>query len=972
MNIKRVSDYIWEIEKEGTMSVPCRVFASKELLDNMSKDRTLKQGVNVTSLPGIQKYAVIMPDGHEGYGFPIGGVAALDFNEGGISPGGIGYDINCLAKGSKILDEFGYLKNIEDFENDFVTVNQANKNLILKSKVRLNSLVSLNTNSKKMCSRNVLFFMKRRYNGPIINIRTKLGYSILVTPEHPVLTKEGMVPSKHLKMTDTVAINPYVGVDYLGTPLDIQISRNIFTKDEISKIKEFGLLSDQRKLGIITKLFGYLLGDGYIYFISGKKGRLAAYGKDSDLELIKHDIEELGFNARIVSRIRLHKITSQYGTKTFASRNSEVYICSTLLAKLFVSLGYPIGKKASTDFLVPSWITNSPLWIKRLFLSGLFGAELTTPKCTSRTNFGCPVLSMNKNKNFKENGRAFLIQIMGLLGEFNVSVDKIHERAEYPNKLGNVYRLRLQISSNNENLINLWTKIGFSYNAKRDLISKISVLYIQEKENLKKLRNNTISKIKELKKKGLNLKEVQFLLSSEYLNARFIERHYYENKTGRIPISFISFGDFLKKHLNDYIMFGTFFDEIYEIKQERYDDFVYDLNVDETHNFIANSIIVSNCGVRLLKTNLTKEQVYPVISDLLETLFKFVPAGIGESNIRISNDQLDVVLNNGAKWAVENNYGVKEDLLHCEENGSMKTADSAFVSPTAKKRGKNQLGTLGSGNHFLEVQFVDEVFDPHTAKVFGLEKDQVTVMIHCGSRGLGHQVCSDYLREMEKTFPDIVKNLPDRELIYAPSGHPLCEKYLKAMSAAANFAWCNRHIIAHQVRLAFKTIFPDAELRTVYDVAHNIAKIEEHDINGQMKTVFLHRKGATRAFPKEHKDLPEVYRHIGQPVIIPGSMGTASYVLVGTSDAMKLSFGSTAHGAGRTMSRHDALREYRGEKIKRELENEKIFVKAASWSGIAEEAPKAYKDIEKVVDVSHNSGIAKKVVRVKPIGVIKG
>jgi|APSaa5957512622_1039677.scaffolds.fasta_scaffold36091_1 tRNA-splicing ligase RtcB (3'-phosphate/5'-hydroxy nucleic acid ligase) len=380
-----------------------------------------------------------------------------------------------------------------------------------------------------------------------------------------------------------------------------------------------------------------------------------------------------------------------------------------------------------------------------------------------------------------------------------------------------------------------------------------------------------------------------------------------------------------------------------------------------------------NCGVRLLQTNLTKEQMYPKIKDLLDALFKSVPAGLGGSNITVTTEVLDGLLNKGAKWAVENGYGNQDDLDHCESNGCMEQADASRVSDKAKNRGRKQLATLGSGNHFLEIQYVDEIYDVEVAKAFGItEKDQVVLMIHCGSRGLGHQVCSDYLREMERTFPEIIAKIPDKELIYAPAGHKLCDDYLKAMSAAANFAWCNRHIIGHQTRLAFKKVFPDVELKTVYDVAHNICKVEEHKIDGEMKKVYLHRKGATRAFPPGHPELAEAYRSVGQPIILPGSMGTASYILVGTEEGMEATFGSTAHGAGRVMSRHEALRKFKGEQVKKDLEAQKISLKSASWKGVAEEAPGVYKDIDEVARVSDETGIGKKVVRLRPIGVIKG
>ena len=383
-----------------------------------------------------------------------------------------------------------------------------------------------------------------------------------------------------------------------------------------------------------------------------------------------------------------------------------------------------------------------------------------------------------------------------------------------------------------------------------------------------------------------------------------------------------------------------------------------------------------NCGVRLLTTPLKKEDVEPKIKELLNSLFRNVPSGVGsESFIRLDDKQLDTVLNKGAEWAVENGYGFKDDLERCEEGGRMKQANASKVSPRAKSRGRRQLGSLGAGNHFLEVQYVDKIFDKKTAEAFGIKKEgQITVMIHCGSRGLGHQVCSDYLRRMEEADPELMKSLPEKDLIYAKAGTQLAADYFGAMAASANFAWANRHIIAHQVRKSLKEVFglEPEKIKTVYDVAHNIAKIEEHEIDGEKKRVYVHRKGATRSLPAGHPNTPEVYKEVGQPVIIPGSMGTASYLLVGTENALKETFGSTAHGAGRVMSRTKAIKSFRGENVKRELEQHHIFVKAASWKGICEEAPQVYKDIDEVVKVSHEAGLGNLVARVRPMGVIKG
>lgn len=385
-----------------------------------------------------------------------------------------------------------------------------------------------------------------------------------------------------------------------------------------------------------------------------------------------------------------------------------------------------------------------------------------------------------------------------------------------------------------------------------------------------------------------------------------------------------------------------------------------------------------NCGVRVLRTNLSEEEVRPRLRELAETLFRKVPSGLGStSGLELSFSELDKVLEEGVEWAISHGYGWKDDPLHIEEQGRMEGADASVVSREAKQRGRNQLGTLGSGNHFLEVQRVDKIYDPEIAKVLGIEREgQVTVMIHTGSRGLGHQVASDYLKVMERLVFKYKLPLPDRELVSVPATSKEAQDYFAAMKAAANFAWTNRQIITHQVRESFRVVFkkdPDAlGLQIIYDVAHNIAKLEEHIINGKRVKVYVHRKGATRAFPPGHPEIPEDYKSIGQPVLIPGSMGTASYILVGTPKAMEMTFGSSPHGAGRMQSRAEARRSVRGQEIKNELESRGIIVRAASLAVVAEEAPDAYKDVDRVVMVADAVGIAKKVVRMVPIAVVKG
>ena len=380
-----------------------------------------------------------------------------------------------------------------------------------------------------------------------------------------------------------------------------------------------------------------------------------------------------------------------------------------------------------------------------------------------------------------------------------------------------------------------------------------------------------------------------------------------------------------------------------------------------------------NCGVRLLKTDYKEEDISNKKTLLLSEIIKEVPAGVGKGGTtRLSRRVLEEVCVKGAEWAVAEGYGTKQDLLKTEENGRMHEADPSHLSQRALERGAPQLGTLGAGNHFLEIQKVVEIFDQEVAEIFGIHSvGQITVMIHCGSRGLGHQVASDYIRLMENKFG--VKGLPDRELINAPIRSDLGNRYYKSMSAAVNFAFANRQMIAHWVREVFQKVMGSSEgMDQVYDVCHNVAKFEEHTINGKSKKVCIHRKGATRSFGPGRKEIPEVYRDVGQPVLIPGSMGTASYILVGTSKAEELSFGSTAHGAGRLMSRHEAKRRFRGEKIKEELERKGIELRSTSWRGVAEEASQAYKDVDEVVRISHDAGIGQLVAKVVPVGVMKG
>ncbi len=384
-----------------------------------------------------------------------------------------------------------------------------------------------------------------------------------------------------------------------------------------------------------------------------------------------------------------------------------------------------------------------------------------------------------------------------------------------------------------------------------------------------------------------------------------------------------------------------------------------------------------NCGVRLLRTNLRTADLKPLIEKLTDSLYHQVPAGVGVGGpVRFSPKEEREIMARGSAFVIERGFGRPEDADRTEAGGCIPGADPGAVSDRACTRGKDQCGTLGSGNHFVEVQAVDEVYDHDAAARFGLEPGTVTVMIHTGSRGLGHQVCDEFLAVMEHAMRKYGIELPDRQLACAPVESPEAQKYLGAMRAAANFAWSNRQILTHHVRHAFSKTFgrPDHALGldVIYDVAHNIAKIEEHDVDGRKRKLCVHRKGATRAFPPGHPELPAVYRDLGQPVLIPGDMGRASYLLLGTQKAMDETWGTTCHGAGRVMSRGAAIRAAQGRSIQKELAQKGIVARSRSRTGLDEEQPDAYKDVNIVVDIVHRAGLSRRVCRMRPFGVIKG
>jgi len=965
IELKKISDYEWEIERQGAMKVPAVIYASEKLLNDMKKDITLEQIKNVATLKGILKNAIALPDSHQGYGFPIGGVAAFDVNEGVICPGGIGYDVNCLEGNSKILTEHGYYKKIKDFENSKESLNIFDKE------------------KNKLENSNIFLFLKKHSN-KIIKIKTKSGNEILATGEHPIYTKFGMEEIKKIKIEEEILVYPFEGVEY-DKPEKLllikeenidSLNRSKTSKLQIkNKLKSLGLLPlylDNPKIPYIIKIMGFIFGDGSIS-LNKKSAQIGFYGEKKDLELIKKDLEKIGFKSSIFSRKRKHKIKTQYKEYKFERIEHKLKSNSSALAVLLYLLGTPIGNKAKQDFSIPEWIMKSVRWHKRLFLASLFGAELSSPKTMNSHKFNFYGLIYSLNKENTLHGINFVNQISALLEEFGIRNVLIKFRKDKVNEKES-NRIRLMIYSDSENLIKLFSKINYEYNIQKRKLANAAILWLKQKEKILGLREEIKNKAREMKNFGFKKSEIISELENKYANKYFIDKSIYYpayGKTGsRIAYCFISFEEFVDR--NCYGEEGFIWDVVESKEEIDFDGLVYDFTIkNDNHNFIANSFVVSNCSVRLLKTDLTQEDFLKFRTKILNDIFINVPSGVGRAGKeKFSKKEIKEVLEKGAKWAVKQGYGFKDDYEKTEEEGCMKDANADFVSNKAIERGMPQLGSLGAGNHFLEIQKVEEIYDEKIAKAFGInEKGQITIMIHCGSRGLGHQVASDYIKLMEDKYG--YSHLPDRELVNAPIQSDLGKKYYAAMSAAANFAFCNKQMITHWIREVFNKILP-CKIDVVYDVCHNIAKFEEHEINQEKKEVLVCRKGATRSFGPGRKEIPSCYRDIGQPVIIPGSMGTASYLLVGTKKAEQISFGSAVHGSGRVSSRSKALKELRGENIKNELLQKGIEVKSASWKSIAEEAPQVYKDIDEVVRVSHKLGIGNLVAKLKPLAVMKG
>lgn len=982
LKLVQISPYIWEVPPFGEMRVPGRIYGDEGTVEHLVNDvkagkewNALQQVINVACLPGIQKASLAMADVHPGYGFPIGGVGAFDLDKGVIAVGGIGFDINCLSGESKVLHEFGYTRPIKSFHRDF----------------HKNRIKCLNPTSK-LKDTDIHAFIRSRPKNKVYEITTKTGYKITATQDHPFFTPRGMKRLEEIER-EQISVFPFEGVEYeepfpdpIVTKKDL---RAFYPKrrlhQAIEALEERGLLPltyDNPKLPYLLKIFGFVLGDGTAYFTRKNKGVIWFYEEPENLAKIQGDIGRLGFtSSRIYQRHRKHEIDTQYGKVKFERTESSIKTTSSSLLLLLHYLGLPLRDKTRQDFVIPSWLFKCSLWQKRLFLASFFGAELSSPVTVTDHgyNFYGPVLSQNKKSEFVQSGREFLKQVKSLLDEFGIRSTIIGERDDYLNKKKELsIRLRLQISSKPENLLRFWSKVGYEYNYLKHYRGNAVVAYLRLKRQVIEQRKFADRKAKKLKQEGCSPQKIFQELSSLVVNKRFLERSLWERRKTdpRVAQNFPTFDKFLEEKTEGLGQTGQVWDEVVGKREIGFDDYVFDFTVeDKNHNFIANNFVVSNCGVRTMRTQLKKEDIEEKKNHLAEVLYRTVPAGLGsEGDLRLTEKEIDQVLVEGANFAVKRGYGTAQDLEFLEEKGCIAGADPSAVSFKAKQRQFRQVGTLGSGNHYLEVQYVEEIYSEEAAKAYGLWENQILVSFHCGSRALGHQIGTDYLQSLEAASKKYNLPIRERELVCAPISSSEGKEYFDAVKAGINCAFANRQVLAHLTRKAFEEALgvKPQEMVTFYEIGHNTAKIEKHEIDGGVKELLVHRKGATRAFGPGREELPEAYQKIGQPVLVGGTMGTCSFILHGTTKAMEGTFGSSMHGAGRIMSRRQAKKSYWGGDVLKVLAKKGIIIKAHSKPGVAEEAPGAYKDVEQVINVMHEAGISPKVARLRPLVCIKG
>jgi tRNA-splicing ligase RtcB len=988
--LEQVDECCWRIPKsyKPGMHVDGLIFADERLLPAIKNDQAPEQVANVAFLPGIQHASLAMPDIHWGYGFCIGGVCATDPDEGGvISPGGVGYDINCIIGDSLILNSLGFTRPIAEMAREW----------------RQAELACFGLCQGRREATTVCRWFGQKPRAEVLRVVTAAGDDICATTDHPFWTPGGMVPLGRLKPGDRVAVAPFAGVPYDPPTDTVLVSEaDVFARwgalrkraggngltQVLNFLKARGLLPlrySSPALPYLCKVLGFVFGDGNIHFVQGGgKGVVSFFGHAQDLEAIRADLFRIGVTpSRVYARHRRHRVRTRYRAYEFERTEEWFKVVGSGLAVLLACLGAPVGKKTPQDYVAPAWLQAAPLWQKRLFLAGFFGAELSSPATVTDhgTVFGTPQVGMNKRRERVESGRQFLRQLSGWLEEFGVETQSIlHEPTQYVNECGECSdRLVLVLSGKAESLINLWGRVGYEYNRSRARLAALAVQYLKHKQKHLAERRAVAEAIVSLAGQS-GARQEALRLAGPTVNQRFVERALYSGRafTPRVAKDFPTFAAFCDTASVGPEANGMVWERVASVEPIDHDGLVYDFTVNHPdHNFIANGFVVSNCGVRLVRSNLTFKEVKSHLRTLVDDLFRTIPTGAGRSGrYHFDKKELRTLMAEGSRYLTGRGYATASDIEHTEAQGRLDGAEPDKVSDFALARGAEQCGTLGSGNHFLEVQVVDEVFDEAAAAVLGLEKDQVCVMIHSGSRGLGYQVCDDALAMLRGVPEKYGIVLPDRQLACAPVESPEGRHYLGAMRAAANYAWCNRQLLLHQTREVFARVFGRSweklQMSLLYDVCHNIAKFEEHTVGGRQRRLWVHRKGATRAFPPDHPEVPAVYRKVGQPVIIPGDMGRASWVLVGQPGSMARTFGTTCHGAGRAMSRTAAVKDAGGRRIDKELEGRGVIARAQSRRGLAEEQPKAYKNVDEVVAVVDRAGLSKKVARMRPIGVIKG
>jgi len=994
LRVVQVEPYIWEIPPYGEMRVPGRIYGDRETVDHLVADvkagkswNALLQIVNVACLPGIQKASLAMADVHPGYGFPIGGVGAFDFDEGVISMAGVGYDINCLAGESRVLHAHGYTRSIADMATCWE-----------KETLRCQDFAA-----DKETTTGIVRYLRVKPGHPVYRLVTEAGDEIIATADHPFWTPDGMVELCHLSTGDLVACYPFEGVPYETPPSKVIVSetdieellrslgkgkRGHAASQILAQLHKRGLLplrANSPQMPHLLKLLGYVLGDGSIYFTGGSgKGVTWFYGNADDLEGIRADVMAVGFTpSRVYSRTRQHHITTNYGDYQFEHEETSFKVMGSAFAILLAALGAPIGAKASQDYTLPDWLFGLPRWQQRLFLAAHFGAELSTPSAfpERNLNFQMPILSLNKREGYVQSGQVFLAGLSQLLTGFGVETKTISQRQEQTNPDGSVsHRLRLVLSSRAESLLALWGRVGFEYNRQRRVLANVAVQYLKRKTQVVEVREEVAALAVEMQAAGVTPQNIYADLTGQHVNRRFLERSLYSGRRSGVRVGAFceTFDEYRAEATAGLGNSGMIWARIAAIEPAKgmEDELVYDFTVaHDDHNFIAEGFVVSNCGVRTMSTNLTRDEIEPKKEDLANALYRTVPAGLGSTGaIKLNLKEVDKVLEKGAEFSVGRGYGFPEDLEYIEERGRITGADPDVVSLKAKKRQFKQIGTLGSGNHYLEVQWVEEIYAPDVADAYGLFPNQILISIHCGSRGLGHQIGTDYLKVLEAASRKYNIPIRERELVCAPIDSPEGRQYLAAVNCGINCAFANRQAIAHLTRRAFHDALGvrPQEIATLYEIGHNTAKVEEHEVDGQIKKLVVHRKGATRAFGPGRKELPAVYRAVGQPVLVGGTMGTCSFILHGTKRAMEDTFGSALHGAGRTLSRRQAKKQFWGGDVIAALAEQGIVIRAHSKAGVAEEAPGAYKDVEQVVEIMHNAGIIRKVARVRPLICIKG